>query len=133
MLRYMLDTDICIYVLKNHPPQVKNRFDEHVGHLCISSVTLAELIYGAEKSAKPAHNLSVVENFIARLEVLAFDNKAAAHYGQIRATLEKAGTIIGPYDLMIAAHARNEGLCVVTNNGREFERVEGLRVENWVS
>lgn len=133
MLRYMLDTNICIYVLKQHPPHLRETFNERASQLCISSVTLAELLYGVEKSAKPAANLSVVEDFAARVEVLPLGDKAAAHYGQIRAELERAGTPIGPYDLMIAGHARSEGLVVVTNNMREFERVSGLRLENWAS
>ena len=133
MLRYMLDTNICIYVLKQHPPQLRDTFEQHADRLCISSVTLAELMYGAEKSALTAQNLKVVEGFAARLEVLSFADKAAAHYGQIRAELEVSGSIIGPYDLMIAGHARSEGLVLVSNNIREFERVPGLRLENWVT
>lgn len=91
-----------------------------------------ELIYGAEKSAAPEKNLSVVEGFVARLEVLAFDNDAAAQAGMIRSELARAGTPIDPYDQMIAGHARSQGLIVVTNNVREFERVSGLRIEDWV-
>lgn len=132
MLRYMLDTNICIYVLKNHPPQLRELFARHTEQLCTSSVVLAELVYGAEKSAKPDENLQIVEGFAARLEVLPFADKAAAHYGEIRADLERKGTPIGPYDLMIAGHARSEGLILVTNNVREFGRVVGLRVENWL-
>lgn len=131
MLRFMLDTNICIYVIKNRPPVLREKFNEHAQDLCISSVTLAELLYGAEKSANRKNNLDVVENFAARLAVLPFDEKAAAHYGQIRAELEHKGTPIGPYDLMIAGHARCEGLVLVTNNVREFERVAGIRIENW--
>ena len=133
MLRYMLDTNICIYVIKNRPPALRQRFNERAEHLCVSSVTLAELLYGAEKSARPEANLGVVEGFAARLAVLPFDDRAAAHYGQIRGELERQGTPIGPYDLMIAAHARCEGLTLVTHNVREFRRVAGLRVENWMS
>lgn len=133
MLRYMLDTNICIYVIKNRPPALRERFNEHAQDLCISSVTLAELVHGAEKSANRKINLDVVEGFAARLTVLPFEEKAAAHYGQIRAELEHKGTPIGPYDLMIAGHARGEGLVLVTNNVREFERVDGLRIENWTA
>ncbi|RKR06720.1 tRNA(fMet)-specific endonuclease VapC [Kushneria sinocarnis] len=133
MLRYMLDTNICIYVIRNRPPALRATFNENAARLCISSVTLAELSYGAEKSAKPAHNLSVVENFTARLAVLDFNDAAASHFGQIRAGLERAGTPIGAFDLMIAAHARSQGLTVVTNNEREFDRVPGLIVANWVN
>lgn len=132
MLRYLLDTNICIYVIKHRPPGVRERFNRHERHLAISAVTLAELLYGAEKSAQPAHNLGVVESFAARLEVLPFDARAAAHFGQIRAALQQAGTPIGPYDLMIAGHARSQGLALVTNNTGEFRRVPGLLVENWV-
>jgi tRNA(fMet)-specific endonuclease VapC len=127
----MLDTNICIYVIKNRPPKIRDRFTEHAEYLCISSVTLAELLYGAEKSTRLERNLSVVENFAARLSVLPFEDKAAGHYGHIRAELERKGKPIGPYDLMIAGHARSEGLILVTNNTREFERVDGLRLENW--
>jgi tRNA(fMet)-specific endonuclease VapC len=133
VLRYLLDTNICIYVLKRQPAALREKFNMHAQHLCLSSVTLAELLYGAEKSAKPAGNLAVIENFASRLVVLPFEEKAAAHYGQIRADLERRGTPIGPYDLMIAGHARSEGLVVVTHNTREFERVEGLRVEDWAA
>jgi tRNA(fMet)-specific endonuclease VapC len=127
----MLDTDICIYVIKNRPVELRNIFNEHVEQLCISCVTFAELLFGAEKSSRLDRNLETVEGFAARLSVLPFEDTAAAHYGEIRAALERAGTPIGPYDLMIAGHARSEGLILVTNNEREFSRVDGLRVENW--
>ena len=132
MLRYMLDTDICIYVIKSRPSNLRDTFNQYNDQLSISSVTLAELLYGVEKSARTEHNLGVVESFSARLEVLPFGEKAASHSGQVRAQLEAAGTPIGPYDLMIAGHARSEGLVLVTNNTGEFERVDGLRLENWL-
>lgn len=132
MLRYMLDTNICIYVIKNYPPDLRERFNHAAEQLCISSVTLGELHYGAEKSARRQQNLQAIEQFVARLEVLPFTAKAAAHYGQIRAELERAGAPCGPHDLQIGGHARSEGLVVVTNNLREFSRMSGLRVENWV-
>jgi tRNA(fMet)-specific endonuclease VapC len=132
MLGYMLDTNICIYVIRNRPPALRDRFTRLADQLCISSITLGELIYGAEKSARPAENLAVVEQFTARLDVLPFAEKAAAHYGQIRAQLEREGRVAGAYDMMIGGHARSEGLVLVTNNLREFERMEGLRVANWV-
>jgi tRNA(fMet)-specific endonuclease VapC len=100
--------------------------------MCISAITLAELLHGAEKSAKPEHNLRQVEDFVSRLDVLEYSSKAAAHYGDIRADLERKGTPIGVNDLHIAGHARSEGLTLITNNLREFERVEGLRLDNWV-
>lgn len=133
MLRYMLDTNICIFTVKSRPPQVREAFNRHHGQICISSVTLMELIYGAEKSAHPERNLSVVEGFAARLEVLAYDEIAASHTGQLRAELARSGTPIGPYDQLIAGHARSRGLIVVTNNRREFDRVPGLRVEDWAA
>ncbi len=127
----MLDTDICIYVMKDRPSGLRKTFNQQHEFLSISSVTLAELLYGAEKSAKPGYNLNIIEHFAARLVTLPFEDKAAAHYGQIRAGPERQGRPIGPYDLMIAGHARSEGLILVTNNSREFDRVDGLRLENW--
>ena len=106
-------------------------FNEHAGHMAISSITLAELLHGAEKSNVPARSLAVVEDFCSRLEVLPYGPKAAQHYGGIRAALEKQGQLIGVNDLHIAAHARSEGLTLVTNNLREFERVEALQLANW--
>ena len=132
MLTYMLDTNICIYVMKTYPPAVREKFNALAEQLCISSITLAELYYGAEKSARRAENLVAVEHFVARLEVLPFAARAAAHYGQVRAELERAGTPCGPHDMQIGGHARSEGLIVVTNNLREFARMPGLRAENWV-
>lgn len=131
MLKYMLDTNICIFTIKNRPQNVRDAFNRQHGRLCISSVTLMELIYGAEKSAAPEKNLHVIEGFAARLEVLDYDDEAAIHSGQLRAELARAGTPIGPYDQLIAGHARSRGLILVTNNVREFERVPGLRIEDW--
>ncbi|WVT75886.1 tRNA(fMet)-specific endonuclease VapC (plasmid) [Sinorhizobium chiapasense] len=131
MLKYMLDTNICIFTVKNRPQPVREAFNRHHGQLCISSITLMELIYGAERSAMPEQNLSVIEGFSARLEVLNYDQAAASHTGQLRAELARAGTPIGPYDQLIAGHARSQGLILVTNNRREFDRVPGLRVEDW--
>ncbi|WP_419571232.1 type II toxin-antitoxin system tRNA(fMet)-specific endonuclease VapC [Rheinheimera sp.] len=133
MLKYMLDTNIAIYTIKNKPLEVREAFKAHDGQLCISSITLMELIYGAEKSAAVARNLRDIEGFAARLEVLPYDNAAAAHTGQLRAELKKTGRPIGPYDEMIAGHARALGLILVTNNTRQFEQVPGLRLDNWVS
>ena len=132
MLKYMLDTNIAIYVIKRRPPEALATFNQHAGQLCISSITLAELMHGVEKSARPHHNLLQVEDFVSRLTVLEYGNKAAAHYGDIRATLERKGTSIGVNDLHIAGHARCAGLTLVTNNLQEFERVEGLRIDNWI-
>ena len=131
MESFMLDTDISIFTIKRKPPQVRRMFNIHSGELCISSVTLAELYFGAENSSDPGKNLEVVEGFAARVEVLSFDHAAARQYGQLRNELR--GNQIGPYDMMIAAHARSRGLVLVTNNVTEYKRVLGLRVENWVN
>lgn len=132
MLKYMLDTSIAIYVIKRRPPEALATFNQHAGQLCISSITVAELMHGVEKSARPDHNLRQVEDFTSRLTVLEYGNKAASHYGDIRAVLERKGAPVGVNDLHIAGHARSEGLTLVTNNMKEFERVEALRLENWV-
>ncbi len=132
MLTYMLDTNICIYVMKTYPPAMREKFNALAEQLCISSITLGELHYGAEKSARRAENLTAIAHFVARLEVLPFAAKAAAHYGQVRADLERAGKPCGPHDMQIGGHARSEGLIVVTNNMREFARMPGVRAENWL-
>ena len=133
MLKFMLDTNTCIFTIKNRPTSVREAFTRRQGQLCISTITLMELIYGAEKSSSPERNLAVIEGFAARLEVLKYGQEAAAHTGQLRAELARVGQQIGPYDQMIAGHARSMGLIVVTNNRREFDRVPGLRVEDWVT
>lgn len=133
MLKFMLDTNTCIFTIKNRPVSVREAFNRHQGQLCISAITLMELIYGAEKSSSPERNLAVIEGFAARLDVLKYGQEAAAHTGQLRAELARVGQQIGPYDQMIAGHARSMGLIVVTNNRREFDRVPGLRVEDWVT
>ena len=132
MLKYLLDTNIAIYVIKRRPIEVMGVFNENAGRMAMSSITLSELWHGAEKSAKVAQNLAVVEEFASLLEVLPYTAKAAAHCGAIRAALEKVGRPIGVNDLHIAAHARSEGLTLVSNNLGEFERVPGLMMENWV-
>lgn len=133
MLKYLLDTHFVIYVIKHRPPEVREVFNRHQGRMAISAVTLAELLHGAEKSADVPRNLRVVEDFCSRLDVLPYGVKAAQHYGSIRATLERRGQPIGVNDLHIAAHARSEGLTLVSNNLREFERVEGLLTGNWLA
>jgi tRNA(fMet)-specific endonuclease VapC len=132
MLRYLLDTDLCIRVIRDRPAGLRPRFNAEASGLCISDVVLYELLYGAEKSAKPAESRQTVERFTARLDVLPYDSDAAVHTADIRASLERRGLPIGAYDLMIAGHARSRGLVVVTGNLREFDRVEGLRSENWL-
>src|SRR5258708_11436399 len=131
MLRYMLDTDICIYALKDRPATLRGRFNRLAEQICISAVTLAELAFGAERSARPSENLAVVSLFVGQLDVLPFGERAAMHYGNLRAELARKGRPTGPYDLMIGAHARSEGLILVTNNVRDFERMNGVRIENW--
>ena len=132
MLRYLLDTNIVIYVLKRRPIEVLSVFNQNASRMAISAITLSELYHGAEKSIKVSENLAAIEDFCSRLEVLPYGSKAAQHYGAIRAGLEKLGQPIGVSDLHIAAHARSEGLVMVTNNVGEFARVPALQVENWV-
>lgn len=133
MLRYLLDTNIVIYVLKRRPVEVLSTFNANASRMAISSITLAELMHGAEKSSRVSQNLAAIEDFCSRLGVLPYGAKAAQHYGAIRAALEKGGQPIGVNDLHIAAHARSEGLVLVTNNLSEFLRVPALVTENWVS
>ena len=133
MLRFLLDTDTVIYVIKHRTPELQHKFSQHIGHMAISAISLAELMYGAEKSSDVARNLAVIEDFCSRLEVLPYASKAAQHYGNIRAALQKTGQPIGSNDMHIAAHARSEGLVLVSNNLREFERVPGLLSENWLN
>jgi len=130
MIKYLLDTNIVIYVITQRPIAALEVFNRHKGHMAISSITLAELVHGSEKSQYPVRNLNVLEDFCSRLAVLPYSPEAAYHYGSIRATLENAGQPIGVNDLHIAAHARSQGLTLVTNNAREFERVPGLLIEN---
>jgi tRNA(fMet)-specific endonuclease VapC len=132
MLKFMLDTNTVIYTMRNRPRQVKERFQQQAGRMCVSAVTLGELVFGAEHSSQPERNLADIEAMISRLELLPFDGNAAYHFGEIRATLYTMGRPIGPYDMMIAGHARAHGLTLVTNNIREFERVPGLLLENWI-
>jgi tRNA(fMet)-specific endonuclease VapC len=132
MLQYMLDTDICIYITKAHPSKLLERFNRFGPQLCVSTIVLSELYFGVEKSARRIENLEVLERFISRLSVLPFSASAAAHYGQIRIELQRTGMLPGGHDLLIGAHARSEQLTLVTNNTREFERIPGLHVENWV-
>ena len=133
MLRYLLDTNIVIYVLKRRPLDVLSTFNANASRMAISSITLAELMHGAEKSQRVSENLTTIEDFCSRLEILPYGAKAAQHSGAIRAALEKLGQSIGVNDLHIAGHARSEGLVLVTNNVAEFERVPALALENWIA
>jgi len=129
---YMLDTNICIYILKQRPAAVLKRFDKtRMDQICISIITYAELKYGAERSLSKKMNLEILEEFTTRLNTLNWDEEAANHYAKIRDYLEKKGTPIGNMDLLIASHARSRGYKLVTNNLREFNRVPDLKVENW--
>jgi tRNA(fMet)-specific endonuclease VapC len=132
MLRYMLDTDLCIRVLRDRPAELRERFNREADGLCISTIILMELLVAAEKSDRPIETRRDVDRFTARLGILPFDDDAAAHAAEIRATLERRGQAIGGYDTLIAGHARSRGLIVVTGNLREFGRVEGLRTEDWL-
>jgi len=132
MLKYLLDTNIVIYVLKRRPKEVLEIFNTNASRMAISSITLSELIYGAEKSPNVDKNLEAIEEFVSHLDVLPYEVKASQHYGQIKAALEKKGEIIGENDIHIAAHAISQGLILVTNNLREFKRVPNLALENWV-
>lgn len=128
----MLDTNICIYIIKRRPPEVLKRFLEYqVGEIAISAVTLAELRYGVAKSHYREKNAKALEEFTIPLVILPFDEEATQAYGEIRVALEKAGTPIGSMDLLIAAHAVSRGMALITNNTREFNRVPGLEVVDW--
>jgi tRNA(fMet)-specific endonuclease VapC len=132
-MKYMLDTNMCIYIIKQHPESVLKKFTScEIGDLCISSITLAELSYGVQKSHHQQKNSKALEQFTSPLEILLFDVDAANHYGRIRAYLEKKGTPIGALDMMMAAHAQCLNLVLVTNNKKEFSRVPHLKIENWV-
>ena len=131
-MRYMLDTNICIYAIKHKPEQVFIRLQEYDPEdICISSVTYAELVHGVEKSKEVEKNRVALALLLSNIEIMNFDSLAAESYGKIRADLEKAGTVIGPLDMMIAGHAKALGYTVVTNNIKEFERVKELKLENW--
>ncbi|RSC22340.1 MULTISPECIES: type II toxin-antitoxin system tRNA(fMet)-specific endonuclease VapC [Acinetobacter] len=132
MLKYMLDTNIVIYTMKQRPVTVKAKFNAVATQLCISSISVAELVFGAENSQNPAQNMKVIEDFLSRLQILDYGIESAIQYGSIKAHLRKIGTPIGENDLHIAAHARSKGLILVTNNTKEFERVPALQLENWV-
>ena len=132
-MKYMLDTNIVIYVIKKQPESVLQKLQEYdPSDFCISSITLAEMEYGIAKSTRPEKNQAALSAFLSNIDILPFDDRAAVEYGDIRASLEKKGTPIGPNDMLIAAHARSLGLTIVTNNVKEFRRVGGLMLDNWV-
>ena len=131
-MKYMLDTNICIYCIKKKPPEVLNKFLQcNPDDICISSITYSELMHGIEKSQAVEKNRLALALFLSPIQILPFDAEAAEAYGKIRADLEKRGTPIGPMDMLIAGHAKAEKLILVTNNTREFNRVNDLVVEDW--
>ena len=131
-MKYMLDTNICIYAIKNKPENVLTMIKKHQQDgLCISAITLSELEFGASKSANRDRNRAAIMRLLFILNVIPFTNQAAIEYGKIRAYLEQQGTPIGPLDMLIAGHAKAENMTLVTNNVKEFERVPNLKVENW--
>ncbi len=133
-MRYMLDTNICIYIIKHKPESVYRRLMKiRPEDVCISSITYSELSYGVEKSEQKDRNRLALTLMLSNIEILEFDSAAAEEYWNIRARLEKSGTPIGSLDMLIAAHAKASGCTLVTNNLKEFSRVEGLKVESWVS
>jgi tRNA(fMet)-specific endonuclease VapC len=131
-MKLLLDTNICIYIIKQKPATVLQRFLEYqIGDIGISSITLSELRYGVAKSAHRDKNAKALDEFIIPLEVVSYDEAAAHVYGDIRASLEKAGTLIGSMDMLIAAHAVSLGIPLVTNNTREFLRISSLNLIDW--
>lgn len=133
-MKYMLDTNICVYLIKKKPENVLMNLHSNMSDgVAISAITLAELMHGVEASAYPEKNAIALNQFLSIVDILSFDDEAAAEYGKICATLRRLGTPIGAMDMLIVAHAKSKGLIIVTNNVREFERVEGLGLENWVN
>ena len=133
-MNFMLDTNICIYIIKRKPLNVLERFKQtEISQIGISAITLSELSYGVSKSSKPAQNQMALAQFIAPLEILPYDDNAAQYYGNLRTLLEKQGTTIGSLDMLIAAHALSVACTLVTNNTKEFSRIPNLKIENWVA
>ena len=133
-MRFMLDTNICIYIIKQKPPNVIERFYQtEISEISISSITLSELFNGVSKSSKPEQNQIALTQFIAPLDILSYDDEAAQYYGELRVHWEKQGRPIGCLDMLIAAHALSATCVLVTNNEKEFTRVPKLKIENWVN
>ncbi len=132
-MNYLIDTNICIYIMNQHPVAVIEKFKQFdTGEVGISAISVSELQYGVAKSTRKKENQQRLNEFLVPFEIVPYDRKVAKYYGEIRAQLEKQGIVIGPLDMLIAAHALSRDLVLVTNNGREFERVAHLNVENWV-
>lgn len=133
-MNYLIDTNICIYIMNNRPPDVVRQFRKlELGQVGVSSITVSELQYGVSKSKRQKENQQRLDEFLLPFEIVPYDQIACRQYGDIRADLEKRGVVIGPLDLLIAAHAVSRDLVLVTNNEKEFERIQSLKVENWVS
>lgn len=133
MMKYMLDTDTCIYIIKRKPVAVIDRFRQlQISQVSVSSITLSELEYGVVKSSKPEQNHLALAQFLAPIEILPYGDTATQHYGELRVYLEKHGTPIGSLDMLIAAHALSTGCILITNNIKEFERIPNLQINNWV-
>jgi tRNA(fMet)-specific endonuclease VapC len=131
-MKFILDTNICIYIIKRKPSGAIERFKRaEISRIGISSITLSELLYGVSKSSKPEQNLIALTQFVAPLEILPYGNEAAQYYGDLRAQLEKQGTPIGSLDMLIAAHALSIDCTLVTNNEKEFIRIPNLKIDNW--
>lgn len=131
MIEFMLDADVCIYLMSKRHPELNKRIETVGQTVCISAIALAEMRFGAENSDRQVANRRELDAFAADLTIVDFDASAARHYGEIRAALRRAGTPVGSNDMLIGAHARSLGLTLVTNNRREFDRMPGLKVENW--
>ena len=133
-MNFLIDTNICIYIMNKRPPEVIHRFKNiEVGQIGISTITVSELNYGASKSNLRKQNFKRLEEFLAPFEIIPYSQSASKYYGEIRSRLENQGNVIGPLDLLIAAHALSENLTLVTNNEKEFKRIKSLKVENWVT
>jgi tRNA(fMet)-specific endonuclease VapC len=131
-MKFMLDTNTCIYIIKRKPPDVIERFKlTEISQIGISSITMSELLYGVSKSSKPEQNQIALIQFIAPLEILSYGGEAAQYYGELRAHLEKQGTPIGSLDMLIAAHALSIDCTLITNNEKEFIRIPNLKIDNW--
>ncbi|MBR8835191.1 MAG: type II toxin-antitoxin system VapC family toxin [Stigonema ocellatum SAG 48.90 = DSM 106950] len=132
-MRFLLDTNTCIYIIKSKPPQVFERFQKlEIFDVGVSSITVAELEYGVYKSQRQEQNRVALSQFLIPLEILPFDERATQTYGRIRAELERKGIVIGSMDMLIASHAISLSLTLITNNVRELSRIPGLVLENWV-
>ena len=132
-MKYMLDTNTCIYIIKQKPSEVIKKFKRtEISQIGISSITLSELLYGVSKSSKPEQNQIALTQFLAPLEILSYGDEAAQYYGDLRARLEKNGTTIGSLDMLIAAHALSLDCTLITNNEKEFIRIPNLKIDNWV-